>query len=378
MHGDVGVGLGPEALDFRFDERVTVGQVRHNHVELVESWRNQSGPVDAGLHTADMDRGADGQRGSLREGLPGGNGRIGLSETGSEKQDDIARLSRPRYQARAKVRLADIRSVCIDGRNILPPFRAEHIGSLLQQDPPATTFAREVVEWYHKAAAAEQEQQKADQQKKQEEQQPPAKQEQPPPPQKQQEQQKKDKKDQKNQPKFSKDQVQEAQVLVTLVDNVTAGKQPAPSDIPVAFYHHFMRSREGKAFMPYTLTIDPATGDTLNPWRTTTSTDSTFIVSADIPGLPQDAGVPLRDQRFYQSHTLFIRAVDDDDAVRLDTRGAANHEEPLTVWRYVVDHVAGSASCGWRRSDRKQAGWLTRGEGLSRLNEHRHDGAVVG
>jgi hypothetical protein len=68
-----------------------------------------------------------------------------------------------------------------------------------------------------------------------------------------------DKKDQKNQPKFSKDQVQEAQTLVAVVDNVVAGKQPAPTDIPVSFYHHFMRSREGKSFMPYTLTIDKDT-----------------------------------------------------------------------------------------------------------------------
>jgi hypothetical protein len=73
-----------------------------------------------------------------------------------------------------------------------------------------------------------------------------------------------DKKDQKNQPKFTKDQVQEAQALVALVDNVVAGKQPAPTDIPLAFYHHFMRSREGKAFMPYTLTVDQASVTTGN------------------------------------------------------------------------------------------------------------------
>jgi hypothetical protein len=68
-----------------------------------------------------------------------------------------------------------------------------------------------------------------------------------------------DKKDQKNQPKFSKDQTQEIQALMAVVDNVAAGKLPASTDIPISFYHHFMRSREGKAFMPYTLTIDPAT-----------------------------------------------------------------------------------------------------------------------
>jgi hypothetical protein len=71
-------------------------------------------------------------------------------------------------------------------------------------------------------------------------------------------QDKKDQKDQKNQPKITKDQQQEAQALVAVVDNVVAGKQPAPTDIPVSFYHHFMRSREGKSFMPFTLTIDPA------------------------------------------------------------------------------------------------------------------------
>jgi hypothetical protein len=67
-----------------------------------------------------------------------------------------------------------------------------------------------------------------------------------------------DKKDQKNQPKFSKEQVQEAQALVAVVDNVAAAKQPAPSDISVTFHRHFMRSREGKSFMPYTLAIDSA------------------------------------------------------------------------------------------------------------------------
>jgi hypothetical protein len=71
-------------------------------------------------------------------------------------------------------------------------------------------------------------------------------------------QDKKDQKDQKNQPKFSKDQVLEAQALVSLVDNVVAAKQPAPADLPVTFAHHFMRSREGKTFMPYTLAIDQA------------------------------------------------------------------------------------------------------------------------
>ncbi len=64
-----------------------------------------------------------------------------------------------------------------------------------------------------------------------------------------------------------------------------------------------------------TLTIDPATGDTLHPWRPTTATDTTFIVKADLPGLPDDAHLPPRDQRSFQTHTLFVRAVDDQGGV---------------------------------------------------------------
>ncbi len=64
-----------------------------------------------------------------------------------------------------------------------------------------------------------------------------------------------------------------------------------------------------------TLTIDPATGDTLHAWHFTTATDSTFIVKADLPGLPDDTHLPPRDQRSYQTHTLFVRAIDDQGGV---------------------------------------------------------------
>lgn len=64
-----------------------------------------------------------------------------------------------------------------------------------------------------------------------------------------------------------------------------------------------------------TLTVDPATGDTLNPWRFTTATDTTFIVSADSSGYPGDELLPGRLQRFFQPHTLFVRSVDEDDGV---------------------------------------------------------------
>ena len=64
-----------------------------------------------------------------------------------------------------------------------------------------------------------------------------------------------------------------------------------------------------------TLTIDPATGDTLNPWHFTTASDTTFIVTADSAGFLPDADLALGDQRFYQTHTIFVRSVDDKNAV---------------------------------------------------------------
>ncbi len=64
-----------------------------------------------------------------------------------------------------------------------------------------------------------------------------------------------------------------------------------------------------------TLTFDPATGDTLNPWRNTTATDSLFLVKADIHGFPDDLDLAERDWRSYQTHTLFVRAVDQEGGV---------------------------------------------------------------
>ena len=70
-----------------------------------------------------------------------------------------------------------------------------------------------------------------------------------------------DKKDQKNQPKFSKDQVQEAQRPGDRGRQHHGGEAARPDRDPVSFYHHFMRSREGKTFIPYTLAIDQAAAD---------------------------------------------------------------------------------------------------------------------
>jgi hypothetical protein len=55
--------------------------------------------------------------------------------------------------------------------------------------------------------------------------------------------------------------------------------------------------------------------DTLStelPWNFTESTDSTFVVTADIEGFPKDAADSLSEKstRFWQTHTFFVRSVD--------------------------------------------------------------------
>ena len=58
-----------------------------------------------------------------------------------------------------------------------------------------------------------------------------------------------------------------------------------------------------------------APADTAVEWNRTVVTDSTFIVSADIPEFPPDLGNPELDEvseiRFWQTHTFFVRSVDD-------------------------------------------------------------------
>jgi len=64
-----------------------------------------------------------------------------------------------------------------------------------------------------------------------------------------------------------------------------------------------------------TLTVDPATGDTLNPWHFTVVTDSIFFVSADSASFIDDYELPEHLRRFYQPHTFFVRAMDDKGAL---------------------------------------------------------------
>ena len=62
-----------------------------------------------------------------------------------------------------------------------------------------------------------------------------------------------------------------------------------------------------------TMTIDPLTGAELNPWFYTEATDSLFYVLADQPNFPGDPEDGYG--RSFRTHTLWIRAIDDDGAI---------------------------------------------------------------
>jgi hypothetical protein len=63
--------------------------------------------------------------------------------------------------------------------------------------------------------------------------------------------------DQKNQPKRSKQEQQEIEQLVKLVDGVMAG-QPAPADIQMSLTPFFLKSQEQRTFVPFVLNVTGA------------------------------------------------------------------------------------------------------------------------
>jgi hypothetical protein len=61
----------------------------------------------------------------------------------------------------------------------------------------------------------------------------------------------------REQERRSQAEQRDIQALVQLVDAVTAGKQPAPADIPVSWVgNHFVRGAEGATYIPFTVRID--------------------------------------------------------------------------------------------------------------------------
>jgi hypothetical protein len=83
-------------------------------------------------------------------------------------------------------------------------------------------------------------------------------------------------------------------------------------------------------------------GDTLEvnlPWHFTTVTDSTFLVSADLDSYAVDVANPSldsRDYRFWQTHTFFVRAVD-DRAARDPSPASASFTATTLAPTVIVD-----------------------------------------
>ena len=61
----------------------------------------------------------------------------------------------------------------------------------------------------------------------------------------------------KNEPKRSKQEQQEIEQVVKLVDGVMAG-QPAPTDVTMSLEPFFMKSKEARTFVPFVLTVTNA------------------------------------------------------------------------------------------------------------------------
>ena len=72
-----------------------------------------------------------------------------------------------------------------------------------------------------------------------------------------QQQQQNNQQDRREQEKRSQQEQRDIEALVQLVDAVSAGKQPAPTDIPIAWQsNHFVKGSEGGTYIPFTLTLD--------------------------------------------------------------------------------------------------------------------------
>jgi hypothetical protein len=61
-----------------------------------------------------------------------------------------------------------------------------------------------------------------------------------------------------NEKKFDKAQTQEIQALVKLVNDITAG-QVAPTDFSLGWQNHFLKARDQRTFVPYSVTIQQGT-----------------------------------------------------------------------------------------------------------------------
>ena len=61
----------------------------------------------------------------------------------------------------------------------------------------------------------------------------------------------------KNQPKRSKTEQQDIDVVVTVVDRIGTGQMPAPTDYTLTWdANHFTKGQDGQTYVPFTMTVD--------------------------------------------------------------------------------------------------------------------------
>lgn len=72
LHRDYGVRLRPRPLDFNAHRLITGGQIRDDHVELVQAGADKSTPMRHGRNASDAHRKAVSERHRIGDDPPGG------------------------------------------------------------------------------------------------------------------------------------------------------------------------------------------------------------------------------------------------------------------------------------------------------------------
>ncbi len=106
------------------------------------------------------------------------------------------------------------------------------------------------------------------------------------------------KKDDKKPPKRSKAEQADVETLVRLVDGVSGGTQPAPTDVAFTWdSNHFVKGQEGLTYIPFTLSIDRSKlgkGDVAYYVRVVAKADAAVAAAGKEAKDSKDAKAPAR------------------------------------------------------------------------------------
>jgi hypothetical protein len=105
--------------------------------------------------------------------------------------------------------------------------------------------------------------------------------------------------------KVEKAQQLEMQTAVRIVDAASAG-QPAPTDIALTMQHDSLKAQEGRTFVPFTVTIDPATLPTRSVTMYVRAVNK--AAGASVPAATKDKKDKASSWAFEDIHFLDLKA----------------------------------------------------------------------